>query len=96
MLAGMSCHARAVAPFSPACTRKRNNASMIASRCCSQARAISSPDVDTSLGPESGHDVEFRGQDDNGRCVPRRTDRVLGSNSTVIVLAALLNNVVSS
>ena len=82
--------------FSPACARKRTNAPLKTARSCVQARAISSPDVDTSLGPESGHDVEFRGQDDNGRCVPRRTDRVLGSNSTVIVLAALLNNVVSS
>lgn len=96
MLAGMSCHARAVAPFSPACTRKRNNASMIASRCCSQARAISSPDVDTSLGPESGHDVEFRGQDDNGRCVPQYACIAFSSSDTLILFAGSLNHGFSS
>lgn len=49
--------------------RKRSDTLLKTSRSDMQARAASS-DVQTSLGPEAGHDVDFLGQDDTGKCVP--------------------------
>lgn len=71
----MSCHAAVHArasgtSFGHQFARKRSNILLKTSRSCLQVRAALSTSDVTSLGPESGHDVEFRGQDDNGRRVP--------------------------
>jgi hypothetical protein len=51
--------------------RNRTNVLVSTSRACLYARAAPSiTNVATSWGPETGHDVEFMGQDDNGRCAP--------------------------